>query len=264
MARALRPHPNPVATLAVEYPLGRIRRDLPIPYYAQLAQILERDIAQARWRPGDALPSEADLCEQHGLSRTAVRQALGDLAARGLVRKEKGRRTIVIRSRVTSLVVQELRGFYDEVSERGGVVATRILRQELVPAPPHIAEELDVPSSSSLVVLERLRAVDGDTIVRVCTHLPTPRFARLADMDLSRASLYAVLATEFGVRPSSGRRVIEAAVANRQLARDLRITSGSPVLRLTAVNCDQEGTPFERFEAWYRGDETRFELVVRS
>lgn len=261
MARAMRP--GPVAAVPkVEAPPGRIRRDLPIHYYAQLARILERDIAESRWIPGDALPSEADLCRQHGVSRTAVRQALGQLASHGLVRKEKGRRTIVLRSRVTSLVVQELRGFYDEVSERGGVVDTTILRQEVVSAPPHIAEELDVASSSDLVVLERLRAVDGDTVVRVCTHLPAPRFAPLAEMDLSRASLYAVLAAEFGVRPISGTRVIEAAVADRMLAKQLRVAFGSPTLRLTAINRDQDGTPFERFEAWYRGDETRFELVV--
>jgi GntR family transcriptional regulator, N-acetylglucosamine utilization regulator len=242
----------------------RIRRDLPVPYYAQLSRILERDIAELRWHPGEALPSEAELCAEHGLSRTAVRQALAELATRGLLRKEKGRRTLVARSHVTNLVVQELRGFYEEVSDRGAVVETTILQQTIVTAPPHVADDLEVPSGSELVLLERLRTVDGDTIVRVETYLPAPRFASLVSMDLSHASLYAVLGAEFGVRPSSGRRVIEAVAAEQGLGEHLDIPAGSPVLQLSAVNRDQDGVPFESFQAWYRGDETRFELIVGS
>jgi GntR family transcriptional regulator len=240
----------------------RVRRDAPIPYYAQLARILEQEIADGVWAPGDDLPSEAELCSLHGLSRTAVRQALAALATRGLVRKEKGRRSSVLRSRVTNLVVQELRGFYDEMTERGGSVETTILRQELVQAPPHLAEELEIPAGGDVVLISRLRAVDGERIVYVETSLPAPRFAPLLGMDLSSASLYAVLAEKFGVRPSSGRRVIEAVSADARLAGRLRVREHSPVLQLTAVDRDEDGIPFESFQAWYRGDETRFELIV--
>lgn len=242
----------------------RIRRDIPIPYYAQLTRILERDIAELRWQPGESLPSEAELCAEHGLSRTAVRQALAELATRGLVRKEKGRRTLVARSHVTNLVVQELRGFYEEVTERGALIQTTILQQRTVPAPPHLADDLEVPSGSELVLLERIRAVDGEAIVRVETYLPAPRFGSLVSMELSSVSLYAVLAADFGVQPSSGRRVIEAVAADAGLASHLDIPVSSPVLQLSAVNRDQDRVPFESFQAWYRGDETRFELIVGS
>lgn len=260
------PDLSPEKTLAVPGSRGtrRVRRDVPVPYYAQLARILEQEIADGTWPPGEELPSEAALCEAYALSRTAIRQAVAALAARGLVRKEKGRRTVVLRSHVTNLVVQELRGFYDEVTEHGGSVQTTILKQELVAAPPHLADELEIPAGSDVVLVTRLRAVDGERIVRVETSLPAPRFAPLLEMDLSNASLYAVLAEKFGVHPSAGRRVIEAATADAVLARDLGIPKGSPVLQLTAVNRDGDGMPFESFQAWYRGDETRFELIVGS
>ena len=242
----------------------RVRRDDPMPYYAQLARIIEFEITQGRWHPGDTLPSEAELCEAHGVSRTAVRQALGELAARGLVRKQKGRRTCVARAHVTHLVVQELRGFFDEVSSQGGRVQTRVLRQEIVPAPPDVSDDLGLAGGSEALLLTRVRSVDGEPIVYVETHLPVPRFAALADLDLTDASLYAELATRFGVHPRSGARAIEAAVADAPLARDLGVRKGSPLLALWATNKDQNGIPFERFVAWYRGDGTRFELVVGS
>jgi GntR family transcriptional regulator len=245
-------------------PSRRVRRDIAVPYYAQLAEIIEGDIASGLWHPGDSLPSEADLCSLHGVSRTAVRQALGELSARGLVRKEKGRRTFVARSRVTSLVVQEMRGFMDEVSQQGGHVGTVVLRQEVLPALPDIARDLQVPTGSDVVLVSRLRTVDGGAVVSVETYLPASRFRGLAEMDLSGLSLYAVLAAEFAVRPSSGSRVIEAVAADRAVASAIGIKTGAPLLKLTAINKDEDGVPFEVFHAWYRGDETRFELVVGS
>ncbi|BAU31191.1 FadR/GntR family transcriptional regulator [Microcella alkaliphila] len=44
-----------------------------------------RDIVSGAVAPGDALPKEADLVEQFGVSRTSVREAMRVLAAKGLV-----------------------------------------------------------------------------------------------------------------------------------------------------------------------------------
>lgn len=50
---------------------------------------LERMIAVQHLRPGDRLPSERALAETLGASRTSLREAIGRLAARGLVEVRK-------------------------------------------------------------------------------------------------------------------------------------------------------------------------------
>lgn len=243
-------------------PVRRVRKDLPLPFYAQLAEILHDEISEGVWQPGDTLPSEAELCATYDLSRTAIRQALSELAARGLVHKQRGRRTSV--SGVTSLVVQELRGFSDEMNERGETVRTIVLRLEIVPASPRVAHELNLGAGTDVVLLSRLRHVADEAIVRVETFLPAPRFSGLVDVDFSDRSLYDVLRSEFGVRPSSGRRAIEAVAADAELAAQLGVPDGSAMLKLNAINFDDDGRAVETFSAWYRGDATRFELVVGS
>jgi DNA-binding GntR family transcriptional regulator len=44
------------------------------PAYAQLGNILRQSMASGVLRPGDQLPSEAQLCERYGLSPMTVRQ----------------------------------------------------------------------------------------------------------------------------------------------------------------------------------------------
>jgi GntR family transcriptional regulator len=72
-----------------------IDRGVPIPYYYQLEVLLRQQIAQGRWKLGQRLPSEKELCEHYGVSRTTVRQAVGNLVANGLLYHAKGKGTFV-------------------------------------------------------------------------------------------------------------------------------------------------------------------------
>ncbi|QIL90166.1 FadR/GntR family transcriptional regulator [Microbulbifer harenosus] len=51
----------------------------------QLVHTLGEAIASGRYLPGDGLPSEASLCEEYGISRSATREAIKMLTAKGLI-----------------------------------------------------------------------------------------------------------------------------------------------------------------------------------
>jgi DNA-binding GntR family transcriptional regulator len=53
-------------------------------------------IAEGEFPPGSALPSEAALCSQYGVSRNTLRRALDELAAESLLVAQPGRGRIVL------------------------------------------------------------------------------------------------------------------------------------------------------------------------
>ena len=57
---------------------------------AAIADAIRSDIVEGRLLVGDRLPSEAELADQHGVSRATVREALKRLAAQSLIRTERG------------------------------------------------------------------------------------------------------------------------------------------------------------------------------
>jgi GntR family transcriptional repressor for pyruvate dehydrogenase complex len=56
----------------------------------RLAALLGAQVESGRLKPGDRLPSEAQLAETHGVSRTVVREAVHQLKSRGLLRSRQG------------------------------------------------------------------------------------------------------------------------------------------------------------------------------
>lgn len=64
----------------------------------QIARQLEELITQGRIAVGDKLPTESQLCDMFGVSRTAVREAIAHLKSMGLVETRRGIGTRVLRS----------------------------------------------------------------------------------------------------------------------------------------------------------------------
>jgi len=65
------------------------------PLAAQLAQLLRATIRTGGLAPGDRLPSENELVEQHGVSRATANRALAVLAEEGLIRRRQGTWSLV-------------------------------------------------------------------------------------------------------------------------------------------------------------------------
>ncbi len=72
-----------------------IVRQSPIPYHHQLFEILRDAIRGGIWPPGAMIPSEAQLAETYGISRTVIRSAVQRLIVDRLVQRIKGKGIVV-------------------------------------------------------------------------------------------------------------------------------------------------------------------------
>lgn len=74
--------------------------------YQEVVDYVQQQIFSGNLSPGDRLPPERQLVQQFGISRTAVREALRSLAAKGLVESQVGRGTFVRRPTADQLATQ--------------------------------------------------------------------------------------------------------------------------------------------------------------
>lgn len=239
--------------------LPGIDRRAPMPMYHQLKRRISEDIGRLGMRPGDLLPGEHKLCEQFGVSRTVVRQALLQLEHQGVIERVKGKGTFVAHRKVPESLVHTLTGLYEEVEARGGHVHSDVRRQESLPADDEVADALGVAPGTPVVVIERLRYVDDEPWSWTTTYLPYEVGNLVLHADLREQSLYALLATH-GIRAVRGVRSAEAASADAAQAALLGVDVGQALLVLRSVAYDEHDRPMEYFDAYHRGDRSRFEF----
>jgi len=72
-----------------------IDKSVPIPLYYQLKEMIKKKIESGEFKPGDRLPTEQELCEMFGISRTPVRQALTELNYEGILYRKPGLGTFI-------------------------------------------------------------------------------------------------------------------------------------------------------------------------
>jgi len=244
-------------------PVRGINRRAAVPMYYQLKRRIIEDIARLGMRPGDLLPGEHRLCEQFGVSRTVVRQALAQLEHQGIIERVKGKGTFVAHRKTAESLVHTLAGLYEEVASRGGHVHSEVRRQEIAPADDEVAEALDLAPGTPVVVIERLRYVDNEPWSWTTTYLPYEIGILVLDRDLSDQSLYALLAGQ-NIRAVRGVRSAEAATANEEQGSLLQVGEGQALLVLRSVAYDEHEQPMEFFVAYHRGDRSRFEFQLTA
>ena len=72
-----------------------INRESPVPVYYQVAADLRNRINNGEWGSNGQLDSESELIEQYSVSRVTLRQALAELEKDDLIKRSRGKRSVV-------------------------------------------------------------------------------------------------------------------------------------------------------------------------
>lgn len=229
-----------------------------VPLHSQLSAVLRDAIAEGTLTPGTHLPTELELQEKFKISRSVVRQSLAALAAEGLIRRGRGRGSVVAPPAEHHRHVQQISGLSSQISATGQKVSTEVL--SIGRATDERAEiALGTPD---LICLRRRRWSDGEILALTQTWLPHQIAGTLSAEELTDTSLHATLAKKLGIPIVAGRRQIRALIASDELASEMQVPTGSPVLLLEGTSLDDLGNPVEYFSTWHRADRVVFDLDV--
>jgi GntR family transcriptional regulator len=244
----------------------RIRRDSALPYYEQLKRLILEQIADGTYETGSMLPPEWQLCETYGISRTVVRQALGELVVEGQLNRHRGKGTFVSARPYREQFIESTVGYFEDLPSGSESVHRKVLSILQAIPPRAVAADLELAPDEPCVEIERQRYV-GDDIGSYTRHyLPTtlhPDLIRAAgEYDLQQRSLYEFLDEVCGVQIRSGHRTLEAVPNTPALAKLLGAARTVPVLYIRGVGRDGDGRKVELFEAWHRGDRTQIDIEV--
>lgn len=221
--------------------------------WRSIAATLSAEIAAGSHRPGDKLPTEAELAARFGVNRHTVRHALAAMTETGTVQARRGAGVFVTMVPTDYPLGRRVR-FQQNVLASGRSPSRRILRMETRASTVIEAEALDLGADAAVHLIEGVSFADDVPVALFRSIFPAARFSDLPQAMARLQSITAALA-EAGV-PDYTRAAtrLTATVADALQALPLQIAPGASLLRSVTVNVDALGNRIEFGTTWFVGD----------
>lgn len=217
------------------------------PLYAKAEAVLRERIADGTWPPGMALPAEPTLAEELGVSQGTLRRALAELERANLILKVHGKGSVVA----------------VHTTERALFHFFRLRRADGAKAQAS-SMLTAIRTEGAEIVVERLRLMDGQAVIRERITLPAERF-RGFDLPLNRElehEMYVHYQRAHGVTVAHAEESMAAEIADAETARVLRLPPGTPVLRIDRDAFDVAEQVVERRTSWLDTREYRYGISL--
>lgn len=223
-------------------PLKRVK-----PIYVEVQDYLLDLIGGPDYGPGDRIPSERTLADTLGINRMTVRKAIDRLVERDVLERNGTSGTRIPLVQVSRPIdAPASLGITRIIRNAGGEPGSKLLHFGEEAASESVAQRLELPPGSGLIMARRLRTVNDEAFCIETSYLPAPRVPGLTAEDLlGGQSLYELLRQRYGIEISIRDREISVGTATEREAQALALAPGSPTLVLRIVARDSDGRPIE-------------------
>jgi DNA-binding GntR family transcriptional regulator len=220
-----------------------LNRNSFVPLYYQLAEALKKMLETGTWGPGDRFPSEREIAEEFGVSRTVIRPALDILVSDGAIVRTRGSGTFVSRPKRQVPIF----GLVKVLGEQPDWLTVAVLTVSEESPGPAVENFLDLDrQASSIAHVTAVMRVDGVPVYWVDSYSATARVPWLLPL---------AAALKSGAEPPQPAKLdltratvqIEGTFFGQWGASQLRVSAGDPTLLGRLVQFGRaKGTKRER------------------
>ncbi|RGT71010.1 GntR family transcriptional regulator [Mediterraneibacter massiliensis] len=227
------------------------------PLYLQLKNKIKREIRTGILKPGDKIPSEAQLQKEYGMSRVTVRNAMEELTVEGYIIKVQGKGSFVAQSDMLRLPIG-VTSFTEDAKMQGVSLTSKVIKAGI----EEIHSELDRnffggKTGGKIFGFTRVRSANGVPIVIEENHV-APELADMQNENLA-GSFYDILMNKYHMIPANkGRRSVKIIFADADTAEHLEVSQGTPIIESEMCVFDVNGEPIHTVKDLVRGDNDRF------
>jgi GntR family transcriptional regulator len=240
--------------LANIVPGEAINKDIPIPLHHQLEQFLREGIDDGRFPANERMPTEQELMDFFGLSRTPVRQALGKLTNAGLVIRKRSLGTIVLPQRFEEQL-RSLSTFTQEVTARGQTPRAHLEQFAVQTADPKRIKYLQLVQGAKVYYVQRVRYIDDVPVGVLESYIPVSVAPYLLQTDFQetgpRQSIYYVLSNRHNIDLVRATETFKAVLLDRKRAALLNHPPDSPFLMRSRIAYDANERPIAYENGFY-------------
>lgn len=205
-----------------------------LPLYAQVKKHLIHRVLSGEWKPGERLPSEAEIAEGYGLSLGTVRKAIKEMVDEGLVARWPGRGTFVTSHGPGGHRPFRFNCVHRDDGQRMAGQPTEYVDSRRDQADERAAAGLGIETGDPVSVVIRLRELDGQPALIETTHLAETLCPNAHELLWNEQpnSVYQLLEQAYGILVTRVEEKVRARAATDQESEWLHIDAATPVLEI--------------------------------
>jgi len=230
------------------------------PAYAQLVNILRQSMVTGILRPGDQLPSEAQLCKRYAVSPMTVRRAINVLVDQGMIIAEQGRGTFVkpIAMGEATFSLNNLQFLLNDTEH----TTVKVLEARIVRAEERVARKLKIPLGKRTVYIRRILLTEDLPALYHREYLVYDPTRPIVEAELEVTALQRLFSGSGETILKRGDINLEATLLNEEEARLLQVKQPKAAFCFEHLFYDFDDNPISW--GWFigRNDLLRFTTQV--
>jgi GntR family transcriptional regulator len=227
------------------------------PLYVRIQEHIAELILSGKLSPETKIQSERDFSDDLGVSRMTVRKALTELVNEGLLERRHGSGTYVAKPKVT-YESQELVDYIKTMQIRNIATTSQLLEFDEIVASRRLAETLQIEIGDPIFRIGLLRFANRIPVILERIFFPFETFPDLQEWDLEKSSYIDLLTDVYKKKLGLFSQTVEAVSATDEIARQLRVDEGSPILMLVKIiHNEEDGKPIVMAHDYLRSDYAR-------
>lgn len=243
--------------------LKKVSKQSPLPLYYQLKEILGEMIDNEELKPGDPILPELELCKLHDISRMTARKAIMSLVNEGLLYREQGKGTFVSSPKEKQQMTK-LRGFSEEMEEKGLKTSTKLLSFRIKKATKKVKANLQLSDENDLVIeIRRLMIIEDEPFSLETVSIPHYMCPDMLKETIEGNSLYKLLSKNYNYVMDYAKQSIEPTILAEYESSMLDIPKDTMALLLKRKTYLVDGRVVEYTKSIYRSDKYKYEIMLK-
>lgn len=202
-----------------------------IPIYKKLIEDLKKSINAGKYKKGELLPSENELCKAYRTTRPTVRQALAELTNLGYIVRQQGKGSIVSEPK-RGLGILSVSGVTAGIGDQS--LKTLILERPCKQPWPNVLlpELTDEEKQEGCIYFSRVRYINNVPVLYEETFITDTHLPRFTSRNLENRSFLKLLSEQYQVEVVGGEQKIWAITAGKKIGKLLKLRIDTPIVHM--------------------------------
>lgn len=228
--------------------------------YQVIENYIIENIHSNIFKADDILPTESELVEKFSCSRVTVRQALSNLTYKGIIYRIQGKGSFVSKEH-TLKRSPLLKSFTEDMIEMGKKPWSIVEKFQIIKAGEHIGRIMGLKPTDNIYYIERLRFADNDPLLFEKTYMEVSKHPEMS-VKILEGSKYEY-AKKHGMEISISYQNIAPVFAPEKIAEKLKISSKTPILKLSNITYLKNGELFDYNELYMNTELYQLDIVKK-